>query len=251
MKNHTIKPTTIEPDQWISLIVAENPSTSIVFEKYKIDYCCGGKISLRAKLKEMNIDLDAVILDLSENLDETKENENKDSFLGKDLNEIIDYILVEFHEPLKQDLPRIGGLLQKINRVHGDRYAYLQDLEREFSILQNDLDLHMMKEEKLLFPLIRSIQDALDKNITIENIHCGTVVNPITQMEFEHDNVGKMLRRLREITHDFTPPPDACNSFLAAYDGLSNLEHELHRHIHMENHLLHPKAKEYEKRVAC
>lgn len=143
---------------------------------------------------------------------------------------MIDHILVTYHQPLYEELPRLESMARKVLDVHRDKDP--QRLSELFSIyleIQAELKQHMMKEEQILFPMIRQGQGA-------------RTGGPIAVMEKEHEAVGGALRRMRELTDDYTVPAEACNTWRALWHGLEALEKDLHQHIHLENNILFPRA---------
>jgi regulator of cell morphogenesis and NO signaling len=133
-------------------------------------------------------------------------------------------------------------LIAKIVNAHGEARPELSKVQHEFAALRSELEPHMFKEEQVLFPAIRW----LEQSETQPAFPFGTVANPIRMMEHEHDTAGNVLARIRELTCDYRAPADACNTYRAALDGLRELEIDLHQHIHKENSILFPKAIERE-----
>ncbi|HIK95094.1 MAG TPA: iron-sulfur cluster repair di-iron protein, partial [Planctomycetes bacterium] len=141
---------------------------------------------------------------------------------------------------LKTELPRLTQLVRKVADVHDSVHPELHDVRTVFAELRSELEPHMMKEENILFPAIRLLEQSMD----CPRFPFGTVANPIRMMEHEHDNAGNALKRIRELTQDFLVPVDACNTWRTMLDGLQNLERDLHRHIHKENSILFPRAEQ-------
>ena len=128
----------------------------------------------------------------------------------------------------------------------GQMYEYLVELAQVFNAFKAELDSHMRKEEVVLFPICRQLDSAGGP----QRFHCGSVGNPIAVMVREHDDAGAALARMRELTNDYTPPPDACNTYRALFDALRQLEQDMHRHVHKENSILFPKAAEREAKLS-
>jgi regulator of cell morphogenesis and NO signaling len=133
-------------------------------------------------------------------------------------------------------------MTEKVARVHGDKEPRLRQIRQAFVALKSELEPHMLKEERILFPMVRELEAAT----ALAESHCGSVANPIRQMEHEHDQAGDELAILRAATDDFAPPDWACNTYRAMLDGLEKLESDMHQHIHKENNVLFPKAIELE-----
>ena len=226
-------------------LVAEQPGRSRVFEQFKIDYCCGGKWRLADACAAGGVSQDAVIEALTE-ADRANASEAACDWSKATMSELIDHILSEHHAYLRRELPRLSEMAEKVARAHGHRFAWVLDGRRILAELRAELESHMMKEEQMLFPMIRQ----LEASGASPAFHCGSIQNPITVMEHEHDSAGSALSQLRRLSGDFTPPQDACNTFRAWIHGLSELEADLHEHIHEENNILFPRAQERELQMA-
>ena len=161
------------------------------------------------------------------------------------MTELADDIEQTHHAYLRDELPRLRDLVKKVSAVHGQVHPWLTVLGSVYAELVAELDPHMLKEEQILFPMIRE----LDQATTAPSFHCGNVGNPIRMMEMEHRNAGDALDRMREMTNDYEIPEGACNSFRAMLTGLEHLEADLHLHIHKENEILFSKALEMEGRL--
>jgi regulator of cell morphogenesis and NO signaling len=164
------------------------------------------------------------------------------------LTELANHIEKTHHAYLHEELPRLAGLSRDVASMHGGRDPRLQQVQETFRAMALELWRHMFKEEQCLFPMIRQLETS-DRTPTF---HCGTLGNPIQQMESEHDDAGSALERLRELTDGFEPPEWACKKYRALLAALSHLERDMHRHIHKENNILFPRALEMElqKRAA-
>jgi regulator of cell morphogenesis and NO signaling len=161
------------------------------------------------------------------------------------ITELCDDVESTHHAYLKQELPRLEFMARKVATRHGDHHPELVDLRDVFLAFKAELETHMAKEERILFPLCRQ----LDRAEAPFAAHCGSVQNPIRVMILEHDHAGNDLERMRELTNGFVPPPDACNTYRAYFDALAQLEQDMHRHVHKENSVLFPKAVEAERRL--
>lgn len=217
-------------------LVLEKPSRSRIFQQYRIDFCCGGRRSLSEACEKAGVDAQEVLAALQQ-LDEASAPAEIDA-AHMTLAALTDHIEATHHEFLRREFPRLTLLVDKVARVHGENHPELLDVRRVYHALRGELEMHLRKEEQVLFPLMRSLEAGVKG---AEN-HCGGIRNPIRVMEHEHDDAGEMLRFLRKLTRDYTPPADACGSYRAMMDGLRELEEDLHIHIHKENNLLHPKA---------
>ena len=149
---------------------------------------------------------------------------------------LVDHVVAVHHVYLWTELPRLSALVAKVTLAHGLRHPELRDVAASFDELRSDLEPHMLKEERVLFPMIRELAVA-SAPLTF---HCGSVRNPISVMLREHDQAGAQLARLRALTAGYAPPEDGCASYEACYRALAELEADTHLHIHKENNLLFP-----------
>ena len=216
-------------------LVIQSPGRAQVFERLGIDYCCGGRKPLSEACREKNLDVDTVLGALqAADLQATDETD----WTKASMTKLADHIESTHHAYLKTELSRLSELLPKIANVHGQNHPELADVYATFRDLRDELLAHMMKEEQILFPMIRQ----LDQSAGPGAFHCGSIQNPIRVMIMEHDSAGDALARLRRLTQDYRLPADACASYHAAYDSLAKLELDLHQHIHKENNILFPRA---------
>jgi regulator of cell morphogenesis and NO signaling len=231
--------TTLNQQMTVGQLVAERPARSRVFESHAIDYCCGGKRTLDDACRKNGLDVAAVLAEL-EAVDAGPQDDGINPS-DMTMTDLADHIEQTHHVYLREELPRLTGLTEKVAAVHGDKYPWLEDVKTTYADLVAELEPHMQKEEQILFPMIRRLESSGSSG--------GSVGSPIAVMEHEHDNAGNALRHLRELTSDFTPPPEACNSFRAMLDGLATLEANTHEHIHKENNVLFVRAAEAEARL--
>lgn len=228
---------TLDPNQTVGDFVRQNPNRARVFESLKIDYCCGGKISLSRACEKRGINAEAVLeqIQACDAANEPTELVDVDSMT---LTELADHIQATHHAYLKEELPRLEFMTEKVSRVHGDKDARLYRMREAFVALKAELEPHMMKEEMILFPIIRQLEASTER----PEFHCGSVANPIRQMEHEHDQAGNALAILNESTDGYMPPEWACNTYRAMLDALAKLEADMHQHVHKENNVLFVKA---------
>lgn len=235
---------TLQATKTVREIAVEMPAATRLFEKLGIDYCCGGERPLAEACASMGIEVDQVVASL-EQIGAAKEAGTRD-WRAASLNELITHINDTHHVFTREEMDRIEPLLAKVARVYGERRPELPRVEAVFLELKRELLLHMMKEEQVLFPYVRQLELAGDNKSARPAVCFGTVQNPVRMMMTEHDAAGDMLRQLRELSHDFTPPADACVSYQTLYQALEGLEQDLHQHIHLENNILFPRAIEME-----
>jgi len=223
-------------------LVAENINRARVFEKFGLDYCCGGKKTLGASCDEKGLDTQEVINAL--NTSDAEKIADKTDWRNTTMTELVDHILATHHNYLNSELPRLTDLIAKVVNAHSDHHPELVTVAEVFGSLNNELLSHMGKEEEILFPIIKQ----MESDGTTE-FHCGSVENPINVMEMEHANAGDALSRLRSLNNDYQAPEDACISYQALMKALSELEFDMHQHIHKESSILFPRAIAKEKEL--
>ena len=228
-----------DPQTTVGQLVAERPDRSRIFETLKIDYCCGGKKPLAEACLKRGLDIDAVLETLRQ-ADAQADQINADSVDPDTLSltDLADHIEQTHHAYLRAEFPRLDKMTDKVLQVHGKAEPRLATVRQAYCDLRDELTSHMRKEEEILFPMIRQLEQT-EGPIAF---HCGSIANPIHQMEFEHEHAGNALATIRTATDDFQPPQWACNTYRAMIDGLAQLERDLHLHIHKENNVLFPKA---------
>jgi len=239
--------TTLNAQITVGELVKERPARARIFEEHQIDYCCGGKVPLSEACAARGLETQ-LILNLLEQSD--AQTDQPDGQLvdadAMGLTELVDHIEQTHHAYLREELPRLDMMTQKVHRVHGDKEPRLADVRNAFVALKAELADHMMKEERILFPMVRQLQTST----SMPDFHCGSVSNPIRQMELEHDHAGNALAVMNQATDGYQPPQWACNTYRVMLDGLHKLEMDMHQHIHKENNVLFPKAAELESELA-
>ena len=231
-------------------VAVQMPQSTRIFEKLKIDYCCGGNTPLIEACAHAGV----AVSDLEELLTQdgtaTSEVAVKMSFQAAPLAELIDHILATHHVFTKTEMMRLEALLTKVVDVHGNNHPELRQVQATFHALCSDLNPHMFKEEQVLFPYILELERAHTQKRPVPFTPFGTVNNPIRMMMMEHDTAGEILRELRKLTSDYTVPGDVCISYQTLYSALQEFEADLHQHIHLENNILFPRAVELEESFA-
>lgn len=233
-------------------LVGHDRRTQQVFEKFGIDYCCGGGQSLAAAAEAHGLQLPVLVAALEKALETppsvTDQAETDRSV--QSLASLVDHIVQTHHAYLNQALPRLRGLTATVLKAHRANHGVvLQEVWRLFSSLADELESHLRKEELVLFPYVAALDEAIRKGTTPPPSPCGSVTHPIHQMENEHAGAGGVLEELRRVTDNYTLPPDACPTFTALYEELQRLEADLHQHIHLENNTLFPRAVEMERHL--
>jgi regulator of cell morphogenesis and NO signaling len=232
-------------------LAANYPQTRKILEKWGIDYCCGGKLDLKTAAQEKLVNLDMILAELTDAIEKPVPKESQErNWTQAALTELADHIEEKHHTFMKEQLPRLSMLLAKVKKTHGEKHGeVLAELEDVYISLREEIEMHLMKEEKILFPYIRQIEGYAKGTGPQPQMHCGSVANPISQMELEHDSAGHALERMRELTNNYAMPQDGCNTFAELYEGLAAMEADLHEHIHLENNILFPKAVELENSI--
>lgn len=228
---------TLTAQQTVGELVRERPNRARVFENFGIDYCCGGKkpLSEACAKKGQNVN---EVLEAIQAADSAGSTEDAVDCASMRLDELVDHIIATHHAYLGRELPRLQEMSAKVARVHGDKDPRLGKLASVVNGLVDELSSHMMKEERILFPVIRQ----LEQSAALPATPFGTIANPIRAMEAEHDTAGSALEDMRSLTDGYTPPDWACNTYRALLEGLRELELDLHQHIHKENNVLFPRA---------
>lgn len=253
---------TIDPNTTIGQIVTDKPSRARLFERLGIDYCCGGGLTLAAACEKQGLIATAV-------LDEVRASDAACSdgppvdWEARGAGALADHIEQEHHAYLKREVPRLQVLTEKVAAVHGGREPSLIELRDVYADFAGEMIEHMMKEERVLFPWIRTL--AAGKS----GAGCGGgggggcgcggggaptqrgIENPVRMMMIEHEHSGDALAKMRALTGGFTPPPGACNTYVAMLGGLAELEADTHAHVHKENSILFPMAVKLEAASAA
>lgn len=232
----------ITKDSVVGALVAANYQTASVFKTHGIDYCCNGNRTLEEVCNDDTISLGSLIEALTISLADTESPIGGGiDYSSWPLDLLADYIEKKHHRYVASKIPEILPLLEKIVKVHGAQHPELAEVEQLFKESAGELSAHMKKEELLLFPFIRKMI-AAKQNGTTAQAPFGTIKNPIRAMMHDHDGEGERFRRIAAITHDYTPPADACNTYKITFSLLKEFEEDLHLHIHLENNILFPKS---------
>jgi regulator of cell morphogenesis and NO signaling len=240
----------ISLNEQLGQLVVRFPQIRQTLEQMGIDYCCGGCLTLHQAADKKGLSVENVVKDLREAIETGRDRQQYRDWSVESLTELADYIEKNHHSFMNEQLPRLEQLINKTLKAHNDRHGrMLKQLRETYTALKSEIELHLSKEEQILFPFIRQIDNFKPDQEIKPELHCGSVENPIGQMECEHDRAGKALERMREITSGYRLPDDACNTFKGLYDGLKELEKNLHEHIHLENNILFPRAVKLEKSI--
>jgi len=226
-------------------IVAADYRTAGIFERFGIDFCCGGRRSLADACQTASADPTDVIRALT---DLPPHRVDDDDVTRWPVDRLIDHIVTVHHAYVRNALPRIAGYLAKLQGAHGARHPELARVTSTFDQVCADLVQHMLKEEQVLFPYVRDLAEHVEEACGTLQSPFGTVQNPIRMMEREHRAAADELAAIRELTNGYTAPDDGCTTYAVCMAELSRFEQDLHRHVHLENNVLFPKAVELEIR---
>lgn len=235
--------TALDTNATLADLVTARPGLAPRLDELGLDYCCGGQRSLVDAVEAAGLDLGEVAAALESVHAEPTDQDW--SAMGP--AELVDHLEATHHAYLHDALPRLSSLVDKVTSVHGQRHPELAEVRSLFEELRGDLEPHLMKEERVLFPMVRELAAAT----TAPSFHCGSLGNPIGVMRAEHDTAGDLLARLRSATDGYSVPDDGCASYRALYAGLAELEADTHLHVHKENNVLFPAVLDAEQTLAA
>lgn len=229
-------------------VVLETPQATRIFEKFKIDYCCGGNRPLTEACAKAGVSI--------QEIEQMLENGTAKEFEALNFKEmrlphLIEHIVAKHHVYTKEEMIRLEALITKVVSVHSDNHPELRQVGSLFRKLCADLKPHMFKEEQILFPFIVQLERSTTHKLGAPIAPFGTVNNPVRMMMMEHDAAGEILRELRSVTRNYSVPADVCISYKTLYEALEALEQDLHQHIHLENNILFPRAIELEEMITA
>lgn len=235
-----LTPEALTPEIHVARIATRYPGTIRVFQRRGIDFCCGGKRPLAEASADAGVAFDALRDEL---LAAGAPQEDDRNWEEATLGELIDHILERYHGRLREDLPRLAEMAAKVLRAHGERHPdVVPEVHRVFEGLRREMESHTAKEEQILFPYVRRLEETEHRAGHLGRSPFGSVEAPIGCMEDEHTEVAEALAGLRRLTSGFEPPANACPTFRGLFHGLAELESDTHRHIHLENNVLFPRA---------
>ena len=240
VKNETIQKLV---EKTLAEIVTDNIRSAIIFEEAGLDFCCKGNRSLKSACEDKNIDPQKIVSELRKLSDSGNGKQNVNDW---QLDFLVDYIVNNHHQYVRRMIPVISLHADKVASVHGKNHPETLKIADLFLAVRKELEGHMMKEERILFPQIKQMVLTQKENSQFFPPPFGTIQNPIRMMELEHTSAGDAMHQIRELSNNHTHPEDACNTFKALYSELKEFEEDLHKHIHLENNILFPKAIELE-----
>jgi len=233
-------------DKTVAEIVTENIKTADVFKKNGIDFCCGGNVKVQEICAKKGVDYSKLKEDI---LNIGIAPKGSSDFNTWDLDFLTDYIINTHHKYVKEANELIIQYSDKVAKVHGHHFTETIEINKLFHEIANELNMHMQKEEQILFPFIKEIAKAKKEGIRLSPPPFGSIQNPINMMEMEHTDAGEILFKIKDLSNNHTPPEGACNTFKALYSKLEEYQNDLFQHIHLENNILFPKAIQYEQEL--
>lgn len=233
-------------ERTVADVVTENIKAAHIFKKHGIDFCCGGGISIAKACEKAKVDPDVLISELV-NLENAPDRAS--DYNSWKLDFLADHIINVHHHYVEESSPLLLQYAKRVNHVHGHHYTELAEIESLVTKVVQAMASHQKKEELILFPFIKKLVKAEREGTEVPPIHFGSVENPIHMMEEEHEEAGEILRRISELSDNYTPPQGACNTYRAFYAKLDEFEQDLHHHIHLENNILFPKSLNLEKKL--
>ncbi len=236
-----------DAEETLGQLAAKDLRKAQVFKKYGLDFCCGGKKTVKEACAEKGLDVTRIEKELqqADQLPSSRPlpyDEWTPGFLA-------DYIVNTHHSYVKKNLPDIRTYAAKVAKVHGNNHPELLRIHELVEEIYAELTAHLVKEEKVLFPYVKELENAKNNTQLLHGAAFGTVQTPINMMEMEHELAGKHLEAIRQLSNNYLLPEDACASYSLLYRMLDEFEEDLHLHIHLENNILFPKALETEKQL--
>lgn len=227
----------------VTRILRLHPATARVFERHGMDYCCGGNTSLEAACAGRGLETAALIRELEDIVAPAGSGPDLASL---SLSELAAHIEATHHAYLREELPRLDAMTERVALVHGHRNSRLEVIRDIWHGVSAVMSAHLDKEEQILFPMVRALEDAAET----PSFHCGSIANPVAQMEREHDEIEEGIGRLRELTDGYAAPPWACGTYRAMIEGLARFEADTMLHTFKEENGLFPRAVERERALA-
>lgn len=234
----------INTESILGEIAAQDYRASSVFRNAGIDFCCQGNRTILDACAKKEIDAEKIVEQLQEALKKDDSSSTEIDYKSWPSDLLIDYIEKKHHRYVREEIPVLQAMLEKITKVHGAAHPELAEIKTHFFASAAELLAHMKKEELILFPHIRKMLMHADTDAPF-----STVQSPINQMMKEHEAEGDRFRMIAELSNNYTPPADGCGTYIATYQGLEAFEKDLHLHIHLENNILFPAALAMENKM--
>lgn len=230
---------TIE-NKTIGAIVATDFRAASVFAKYGIDFCCGGQVTLTAVCAEKSLNLQAITQELA--AAQSAPVDRSQNYAAWSLPFLADYIVNTHHAYLKENDPQIAAYARKIAAVHGENHPELLEIATIFDHIATAMTAHLQEEEEVFFPALKRVNDAKINAQTPDPKDQETIRTSLLKLHREHETIGDAVHEIRHLAKDYAIPADVCNTFMVTYQKLKEFEDDLHKHVHLENNILFPKA---------
>lgn len=224
----------------IGAFVAEDYRTAAVFEKYGIDFCCGGQATLTAACAEKKLDTEQILLKIA--AAQAEPIEHSENYAAWPLPFLIDYIVNTHHVYLKENDEQIAAHAHKIAEVHGAHHPEVIKIASIFAKIATDMAAHLTEEEEIFFPAIKRAEAAVSSGKNPDAQDRSLITSELEKLRLEHEEIGDAIHRIRHLAKDYAIPKDACNTFVVTYRTLKEFEEDLHKHVHLENNILFLKA---------
>jgi regulator of cell morphogenesis and NO signaling len=231
--------------QSIREIVSAQPSAAAVFERFDIDICSHADASLKQACAALQLSVDQVLEKLADAAAQESGSASAD-VTGFSLSRLIQHIVRSHHQYVRRALPRLVQMSAEVAAKHGERVPELKRVDALVSALRSEMFAHLEKEEQILFPFIAQMEEAASGFAGTPHACFRTVAHPVAMMVREHESAEGLVAEIRDLTHGFAPPADACLSQSAFFAGLAAFEGDLRQHVHLENDILFPRAIELE-----
>lgn len=226
-------------------VVAGDFRAAAIFQQHGLDFCCGGGRTIADACQAKGIAVEELWKKLEELAATPAAGVPQFNRWSADL--LIDYIVGNHHRYVRETTPTILAHAKKVARVHGEHHPETIRIAELFEEIARELEQHMQKEESVLFPAIKQLAGTAPMKNRLFASSFGSVRNPIRMMEMEHQDAGSEMAEIRQLSHEFTPPEDACMTYRVLYQELQAFEQDLHQHVHIENNILFPKAIDIEE----
>lgn len=236
-------------EQPVREIAIGNPGSVRVFEELGIDYCCGGKRPLKEACELANVPLETVLQRLSAASEEPAQ--PGENWAEGSIRAVAQHIVEQHHEYVRRESPRLVSMLEKVVARHGADHPEVKSIQELFAAMVQEMSLHMMKEENVLFPYMGKMEAAVSEGLAVPRAMFGSIERPISRMLADHDDAGALAAQIRALSGDFQPPASACPTYRGLYHGLEEFERDLHHHVHLENNILFPRALEMEREASA
>ena len=228
----------IQSSEKIGDIVARFPKAGEIFTEYSIDFCCGGNRPLIEAIKEQNLDETKILEKLRKSYQKTIDQDQKDTdWRQAPTSKLIDHILNTHHVYMRRELPQLSDLSTTILRVHGASHGELSKVHRLFHNLKLEIDQHLIKEEEIVFPLLKDYAE------NPSSAKLNKIVDLNSELRKEHEGAGDVVKELRKVTDQYSVPADGCPTYIMTYSKLEDMESNLFQHIHLENNILFPRLE--------